>query len=104
MYSYEPLHMAEQRQDNQLEPIYSSFVLIWDVALKTDQEQWTIEKSGEKGSGISMLMMRHDDDDEVLLSITNNSIKHQIFAYTQLNDQTVLLLTIQFSISHSNGN
>ena len=32
-------------------------------------------------------------------SITNNSIKHLSFVYTQLNDQTVLFLTIQFSIS-----
>ena len=31
--------------------------------------------------------------------ITNNSIKHQSFVYTQLNDQIVLFLTIQFSIS-----
>ena len=29
----------------------------------------------------------------------NNSIKHQSFVCTQLNDQTVLFLTIQFSIS-----
>ena len=33
-------------------------------------------------------------------SITNNSIKHQWFIFTRLNDQTILLLTIQFSISH----
>ena len=37
---------------------------------------------------------------QVLLCITNNSIKHQSFAYIQLNDQTVLFQTIQFSISH----
>ena len=36
----------------------------------------------------------------VLLCITNNSIKHQSFVYTQLNDQAVLFLTILFSISH----
>ena len=36
----------------------------------------------------------------VLLCITNNSIKHQSFVYTQINDQTVLFQTIQFSISH----
>ena len=30
----------------------------------------------------------------VLLFITNNSIKHQSFVYTQLNNQTVLFLTI----------
>ena len=37
---------------------------------------------------------------QVLLTITNNFIKHQSFVYTHLNDQTVLFLTIQFSISH----
>ena len=36
---------------------------------------------------------------KVLLFNTNNSIKHQLFVYTQLNDQTVLFQTIQFSIS-----
>ena len=37
---------------------------------------------------------------QVLLCITNNSIKHQSFIYTQLNDQTVPFKTIQFIISH----
>ena len=37
---------------------------------------------------------------QVLLCIINNPIKHQSFVYTQLNDQIVLFLTIQFSISH----
>ena len=35
-----------------------------------------------------------------MLSITNNSIKHQTFVNTQLYDQTVLFQTIQFSIGH----
>ena len=34
-----------------------------------------------------------------MLYITNNSIKHQSFVHTQLNDQTVLFLNIQYSIS-----
>ena len=34
-----------------------------------------------------------------MLCITNNSIKHQSFVYTQLNDQTVLFQAIQVSIS-----
>ena len=57
--------MDEQSQDNQLEPTYSSCVLIWDVALRTSRKQWTIGRGGEKGSGsgISMLLARHDDDD-----------------------------------------
>ena len=32
--------------------------------------------------------------------ISNKSIKYESFVYTQLNEQTVLFLTIQFSISH----
>ena len=32
--------------------------------------------------------------------MTNNSIKHQSFVYIQLNDQTGLLQTMQFIISH----
>ena len=36
---------------------------------------------------------------QILLCITNNSIKHESFVYTQLNDQTFLFLTIQLSIS-----
>ena len=34
---------------------------------------------------------------QVLLCIINNSIKNQSFVYTQLNDQTVLFLTIQLT-------
>ena len=34
-----------------------------------------------------------------MLCITNNSIKHQSFFYRQLNHQTVLFQTIQFSMS-----
>ena len=63
MYSYGPPHMAEQKQDNQLKHTFSSYVRIRNVALKTCQRQWTIGKSGERGSGISVLTARHDDDD-----------------------------------------
>ena len=37
-------------------------MLILDVAMKTCQKQWMIEKGGDKGSGISVLMVRHDND------------------------------------------
>ena len=36
----------------------------------------------------------------MLLCITNNSIKHQSFVYTWLNNQILRFITIQFSISH----
>ena len=48
--------MDEQRQDDELELTYSSSVLIRDVFLKICRKQWTIERGGEKGSGISVLM------------------------------------------------
>ena len=35
-----------------------------DVALKTSQRRWAIGRSGERGSRISMLTARHDDDDD----------------------------------------
>ena len=63
-YSCEPLHKDEQRQDEQLEPIYNSSVEIQDVALKTYRERWTIETSGRNGSGRSVLVVWHDDDDD----------------------------------------
>ena len=50
MYSCRPLHMGEQRQDDQLEPIYSSSVPIQDVTLKTCWKQWTIGRGGERES------------------------------------------------------
>ena len=43
---------------------YSSYVMIQDVALETCQRQWTIGRSGERGSGISVLAARHNDDDD----------------------------------------
>ena len=69
MYSYGPPHMAGQKQDDQLEHKFSSYVRIWDVALKTCQRRWTIGRSGERGSGISVLAAQHDDDDSLKIDI-----------------------------------
>ena len=68
MFSNGPPHMAEQKQGDQFEPTYSSSVRIWDVALRMSQKWWTIGRSGERGSGISMLAAQHDDDDDDLFS------------------------------------
>ena len=54
--------MDEQRQNDQLEPIYNSPVPILDIALKTCRERWKIETGGERGSGRSVLAARHDDE------------------------------------------
>ena len=56
--------MAKQKQDDQLEHTYNSYVKIRDVALKTYQRRRMIGRSGEKGSGIPVLAARHDDDDD----------------------------------------
>ena len=64
MYSYGPPHMAKQKQDDQLEYTYSSYVSIRDVTLKICQKRWMIGRSGERGSGISVLAARVDDDDD----------------------------------------
>ena len=55
--------MDEQRQDDLLEPTYSSFVPIRDAVLKTGLKQWTIgrgdERERERESGIA----RHYKDE-----------------------------------------
>ena len=58
-------HMDDQRQDVQLDPTYSNSVPTRSVVLRTCWKQWTIEKSGERESGISVLMAWHDDDDVI---------------------------------------
>ena len=55
--------MAKQKQDDQLEHTYNSYVKIRDVAPETCQKRWIIGRSGERGPGISVLAARHDDDD-----------------------------------------
>ena len=78
--------MAEQKQDDQLEQTYSSYVKIRDVALKTCQRRWTIGRSGERGSGISVLAARHDDDDDVRARIIYMSmyVCSNIYALTNV--------------------
>ena len=56
--------MDEQGQEDQLEPIYDSFVLIQDIALNTSQKRWTIESGGERGLRKSVQAASHDDDDD----------------------------------------
>ena len=91
--------MDEHRQDDHHEATYSSPVPI--------QKQWTIGRGSDRESGISVLIARHDDDDDndecnlifiiiyniniclytvkwlqVLLFNTNFSIQYYSFIYT----------------------
>ena len=60
--------MAAQKQDDQLERTFSSYVRIQVVVLKTYLGRWTIGRSGERGSGISVLPARYDADDDYKVS------------------------------------
>ena len=51
------LLMTEQKQDDQLKHTFSTYVRIRDVALKICHRRWTIGRSGERGSGISVLWL-----------------------------------------------
>ena len=53
---------------------YSSYVRIRDVALKTCLGWWTIGRSGERGSGISVLVARHDDDSMVPRTLVRRGV------------------------------
>ena len=78
MYSYGPPHMAVQKQDDQHEHKFSNYVRIQDVVQKTCLRRWTVGKSGERGSGISVLPARHDDDD-----IYTNLLSTSIHGYQE---------------------
>ena len=85
--------MAVQKQDDQHEHTFSNYVMIQDLVQKTCLRRRTIGKSGERGSGISVLPARHDDDDEICNKISIflpqttifepqiNKQKLQIYAY-----------------------
>ena len=60
--------MAVQKQDDQHEHTFSNYV-------RTCLGRWTIGRSGERGSGISVLPAWHDDEDNdniIIIIIYNN--------------------------------
>ena len=64
MYSCGPPHMDVQEWDDQHEHTYSNYVRTQDVTLKTCRRRWMIGRNCERGSRISALAARHDDDDD----------------------------------------
>ena len=59
-----PSHVRAKAYDVQLEPKYSCSMLIRGVIMRICRKQWMIVRCGERGSGISVLIARHDDDDD----------------------------------------
>ena len=90
MYSYGPPHMAGQKHDDLREHTYSSYVKIQCVALKTCWRRWTIGRSGERGSEISMLAAPQDDDDE-------DDINFDLCYFTALMENILNTTVILFS-------
>ena len=75
--------------DIRQEPKYSSSVPIQDIVLNTSREQWTIETRVERGSGRSVLAVRHDDDDDDWVRFL-----FWIYFYLSLSLQLILLLKL----------
>ena len=71
MYSYGPHHTDKQRQDNQIKPIYDSYVPIHDVAWGICRERWTIGTGDERRSGKTVLAVWYDDDSFKMKASTN---------------------------------
>ena len=72
---------------SQHEHTFSSYVRIRDVVLKTYLRRWTIGRSGERGSGISVLPARYDDDDicHIYQSLRSDRIWHKVIFYAEFN-------------------
>ena len=92
----DPPHIAVQKQDDQHEHTFSSYVRIRDVVLKTCLERWTIGRSGEKGSGISVLPARHDDD-----IYTQHTYTGYIYIYIYICTHTYTLYIYIYIYMHT---
>ena len=65
------------------------------VALKTYRMQWTIEKGGEKKSGISVLMARYDDDnDDMFIYVVFKSYMERTNAQHDSPPTTTILIVV----------
>ena len=96
--------MAGQKQDEQFEHTFSSYVRIRAVALKTCRRQWTIGRSGKRGSGISVIAARHDDDMYIYIYIIIIMSCRYIYIYIYHHhvvplSRVSLILSCHFSLS-----
>ena len=86
---------------------FSSYKRIPNVALKTCQRRWTIGKSDERWSGISVLVARRDDDDEIVKMVSSRPvisksssafISHKFSFFLLITLRSGLLAEIKWSI------
>ena len=69
-----------------------------EVVQKTCLRRWTIGKSGERGSGISVLPARHDDDDKSTAYIYLSIYSHPCIIVFSHLAYSILFLSIYLSI------
>ena len=100
MYSYGSPHMAAQKQDDQHERTFSSYVRIRDVVLKTYLGRWTIGRSGERGSGMSVLPARYDDDDRKVHCVQTN-VNENVFATEKKCRKKILYVSKHYFTSNN---
>ena len=86
----------------QLEHTFSSYVRIPDVALKTCQRRWTIGRSGERGSGISVLAARYHDDDDMVVDLTIVTLTEMLKRYTWVHRSSLAYEVYRNRTSFSN--
>ena len=98
-FCYGPPHMAKQKQDDQPELTYSRYVRTQDVILKTCRRRWMIGRSGERGSGISVLAAQHDDDDDLIVII---ALINSNFYWLSFELSSILLLQVVILLLYSN--
>ena len=63
------------------------------------QRRWTIERSGERGSGISMLVTQHDDDDDVYIYIYIYIYKYSSVSWGWGIHQLHSWITVKYSLN-----
>ena len=84
MYSYGPPHMAGQKHDDQLEHTYIQQLCEDTGCSPEDLPEAMNDRSGERGSGISVLVARHDDDDNHCTKCTS-SLNKEMLHYLRQN-------------------
>ena len=90
--------MAAQKQDDQHERTFSSYVRIQVVVLKTYLGRWTIGRSGERGSGISVLPARYDDDDDFIYQFIHLFFRKWGIAKATSISSVFLLLSVLYNV------
>ena len=90
--------MAAQKQDDQHERTFSSYVRIQVVVLKTCLGRWTIGRSGERGLGISVLPARDDDDDDYIRSAFNRFPDFFVRAFKIVLDSWKFTMLLLYSL------